>query len=85
MTPKDWGERDGKLYREFVFPDFSSAMKFVNDVADLSEKANHHPDILIHYSKVTLTLWTHTEGKITEKDVLLAEAINALYPRPSRN
>jgi 4a-hydroxytetrahydrobiopterin dehydratase len=54
-------------------------MAFVNKVADLAEEANHHPDILIHgWNKVRLTLSTHSEGGVTEKDRALAERIDQL-------
>ena len=51
-------------------------MEFVNRVAELAEKANHHPDIDIRYSKVTLTLSTHDAGGITQNDIDLAKAID---------
>ncbi len=50
-------------------------MKFANRVADLAERADHHPDILINYREVTLTLSTHSEGGITQKDFNLAEEV----------
>jgi 4a-hydroxytetrahydrobiopterin dehydratase len=50
-------------------------MAFVNQVADFAEQADHHPDILINYRKVTLTLSTHSEGGLTQKDFDLAEKI----------
>lgn len=71
----NWQIINGKLHREFEFPDFKSAIGFVNKVADLAESQNHHPDILIQYNKVTLELWTHTEGKISEKDYKFAQKI----------
>ena len=53
-------------------------MRFVNTVARLAEAANHHPDIVIMYNKVRLTLTTHDEGGLTEKDFKLARRINKL-------
>ena len=74
-----WSEDGGTLVREFECKDFAGAMEFVNRVADLAEEANHHPDILIHgWNKVRLTLSTHSEGRVTEKDHALAERIDAL-------
>ncbi|HTK82968.1 MAG TPA: 4a-hydroxytetrahydrobiopterin dehydratase [Bacteroidota bacterium] len=58
--------------------DFVRAMGFVNSVALLAEKANHHPDIDIRWNKVTLKLSTHSDGGLTEKDINLAKAIDAL-------
>ena len=52
-------------------------MAFVNRVAELAEAADHHPDILIQYSKVTLTLSSHDAGGLTERDFSLALSIDA--------
>ena len=68
----------GALSKAFEFRDFASAMVWVNRVAEEAEEAGHHPDILIHYNRVTLTLWTHTEAGVTEKDAMLAEMIDDL-------
>lgn len=73
----DWSEINGALQRTYQFKDFVAAMAFVNRVADLAEKAQHHPDILIRYAKVTLTLSTHDAGGITEKDFALAVEADA--------
>lgn len=70
------GERDiAKTYR---FRDFKEAIAFVNEVAHVAEARNHHPNILIQYNRVTLTLWTHDEGGVTERDLALAAECDAL-------
>jgi 4a-hydroxytetrahydrobiopterin dehydratase len=56
---------------------FNAAMAFAGTVAELAERADHHPDILIQYSKVTLTLWSHDKGGITDRDLRLARQIEA--------
>jgi 4a-hydroxytetrahydrobiopterin dehydratase len=66
------------ITRSFRFKNFSDAMRFVNKVARLAERANHHPDIMIRYDKVRLALTTHDEGGLTEKDFKLACQINRL-------
>jgi len=72
-----WSELNDAIQRTFTFDDFASAMKFVNKIAEAAEKMQHHPDILIRYNKVTLTLTTHDAGGISEKDFnLAAEADN---------
>lgn len=72
-------ELDGKtIRRRLRFADFPAAIAFVNRVADAAEAADHHPDILIHYREVTLTLWTHTQGGVTRKDLALAATIDRL-------
>lgn len=69
----EWTEASGSIQRTYQFDDFNASMSFVNKVADLAEAAQHHPDILIRYAKVTLTLSTHDAGGITEKDFALAK------------
>ncbi len=74
-----WEVVEGKkIRRQFSFKDFEAAMKFVNKVADLAEAEGHHPDFLIHYNKVTLELWTHAIGGLSENDFILARKIETL-------
>jgi 4a-hydroxytetrahydrobiopterin dehydratase len=63
------------IKKEYQFPSFPEAIKFVNKVAEISEHADHHPDILISFRKVTLSLSTHDEGGISQKDFGLAEQV----------
>ena len=72
----DWKLERGELVRTILFTDFPQAMKFVNHVADLADKAGHHPDIDIRYNKVRLALVTHDAGGITESDIGLAHQID---------
>lgn len=76
--PEGWDEVAGALEREFRFKDFASAMHFVNRVAEVAEGANHHPDIAIHYNRVVLRFWTHSQDAITELDVELAARTGGL-------
>lgn len=71
-----WTRRGKAIRRTFEFKDFVVAMKFVNKVARLAEKAWHHPDIDIRWNKVTLVLSTHSEGGLTAKDFELAAKID---------
>ena len=66
------------LQRTFAFADFLAAMAFVESIAAAAEAQGHHPDILIRYSKVTLTLSTHEAGGLTNKDFALAASIDEL-------
>jgi 4a-hydroxytetrahydrobiopterin dehydratase len=68
----DWERQGDEIRRTFSFADFEAAMAFVNRVADLAEAMDHHPDIDIRYSKVTLTLSTHDAGGLTARDFDLA-------------
>jgi 4a-hydroxytetrahydrobiopterin dehydratase len=75
---KKWKLQGKEIRRKFEFIDFARAMGFVNSVALIAERANHHPDIDIRWNKITLTLSTHSEGRITEKDITLAKKIDSL-------
>jgi pterin-4a-carbinolamine dehydratase len=77
-VPEGWSEVDDKLEREFEFDGFRRAIAFVDEVAELAERENHHPDIEVHYNKVVLRWWTHTAGGITDRDRELAERSSAL-------
>jgi 4a-hydroxytetrahydrobiopterin dehydratase len=72
-----WSRRGDALTRTYQFRNFVDAMEFVNRVASIAEGANHHPDIDIRYSKVTLVLSTHDAGGITSNDLGLARAIDS--------
>jgi 4a-hydroxytetrahydrobiopterin dehydratase len=74
----DWKKTGATITRTFGFKDFPTAIRFVNAVARLAEKAGHHPDIDIRWNKVTLTLTTHSEGGLTEKDFKLARRVDRL-------
>ena len=79
MPDTDWRHEDDALVRDFTFPDFKAAMWFANQVAEVAEERNHHPDILVHgWNNVRLTLSTHSEGGVTENDHALAAAIDEL-------
>ena len=72
-----WERLGESICRQYSFADFAESMTFVRRVADLAEGANHHPDILIEYSKVTLTLTSHDAEGLTELDIDLATRIDA--------
>ena len=73
-----WEFSGNVLTRQILFPSFKEAIAFANRVGDVAEAADHHPDITIQYRKVTLSLWTHSEGGVTRKDLDLAAQINLL-------
>lgn len=74
----EWVETGEAIQRTFSFANFVEAMKFVNRVAEAAEAAQHHPDILVRYNKVTMTLSTHDAGGITQKDFDLAARIDGM-------
>jgi len=69
----DWTENNDSIQRTFQFNGFNESMDFVNKVASHAEEVQHHPDILIRFNKVTLTLSTHDAGGITDKDFEFAK------------
>lgn len=73
-----WEKVEGEdaIRRLYRFPNFRASVAFVGYVAELAEAADHHPDIDIRYSKVTLTLTTHDAGGLTDKDFDLARRID---------
>ena len=74
-TLPGWNVTDGMIRKKFAHPTFPEAIVFVNAVAQLAEVANHHPDVDIRYSDITLSLVTHDQGGITEKDIALARQV----------
>jgi 4a-hydroxytetrahydrobiopterin dehydratase len=76
-TLSGWRQRGKEISRLYVFSGFVPAIAFVNHVAGLAETMDHHPDILVQYKKVTLTLSTHSEGGLTNLDFELARKIDA--------
>jgi 4a-hydroxytetrahydrobiopterin dehydratase len=73
-----WSRAGGSITATVELADFRAAMLFTGAVAYLAEEANHHPDILIQWNKVTLTLSTHSAGGLTDADMRLAQGISAL-------
>lgn len=64
--------RRENLEKEFAFPDFKTALAFTNRVGALAESEGHHPDILLAWGKVRITIWTHKIDGLTESDFILA-------------
>ena len=71
----EWTLSGDSIQRTLSFDDFKAAIAFVNTLADMAEAANHHPDILVRWNKVTLTLSTHDAGGLTSRDFDLAGKI----------
>ena len=77
----DWAQRAHTIGRTFKFDDFLKIIDFVNRIAKKAQKLNHHPDMEIRYDHVTLTLSTHDEGGITEKDFTLARQCDEVFTK----
>jgi len=66
------------IVRSYKFPDFKSALDFVNRVGAIAEEQGHHPDIMLAWGKVEITTWTHKVDGLTESDFILAAKIDRL-------
>jgi 4a-hydroxytetrahydrobiopterin dehydratase len=75
-----WSRDDDMIVKTYELPSFPEAIRFVTQIADLAERADHHPDLDIRYRKVRVALSTHDQGGITDKDFALAAQIEALTP-----
>jgi 4a-hydroxytetrahydrobiopterin dehydratase len=68
------------LAKEFRFKDFRQALGFTNQVGELAEQVNHHPDLCLAWGKVLVSLWTHKIGGLSETDFIFAAKVDALQP-----
>lgn len=75
-----WQLQENKIVKVFQFKNFLETMKFVNQMANLAEEQNHHPDFSVHYSQVDVMVWTHAIGGLSENDFILAAKIDELVP-----
>ncbi|MFQ5863543.1 MAG: 4a-hydroxytetrahydrobiopterin dehydratase [Candidatus Brocadiales bacterium] len=73
---RDWNQDEGTIVKQYKFLNFRKAIKFVNMVAEVAEELEHHPTIFINYNRVTLTLTTHSQGGLTERDFRTAALID---------
>lgn len=73
-----WKREGHEIRRVFAFPSFADSIRFVNQIAAYADEVDHHPDILVQYNKVTLTLSTHDAGGLTEKDFAAAAKADEL-------
>ncbi|MDZ7681710.1 MAG: 4a-hydroxytetrahydrobiopterin dehydratase [Fodinibius sp.] len=79
-TLPGWEHESHKLSKEFSFENFRDAMAFINRIAFEAEEQVHHPEIFNVYNTVNISLSTHDAGgKVTEKDIKLANTIESLY------
>lgn len=79
LADSEWRREGETILRDLKFADFAEAIAFVNRAAEVAERANHHPDILVHgWNKVRLVLSTHSQGGLTEADFALAAEVDRL-------
>ncbi len=75
----EWALEDNKLVRYWSLPSFVEAIAFVNNVADIAEKAGHHPDIDIRFNRIKLALVSHDAGGISARDAQMARQLSAAF------
>jgi len=79
-TLDGWSFSDDKIHREFSFDDFKTALSFIVRIGFEAEGQKHHPELFNVYNTVSISLSTHDAGdKVTEKDIKLAKAVDAIY------
>ena len=74
-----WEYKNNAISKTFKFKEFLHGIEFVQKVAEIAEGADHHPDILINYTRITFTCSTHSEGGVTDKDFKLANNIENAF------
>jgi 4a-hydroxytetrahydrobiopterin dehydratase len=82
-----WAIADEKLHRRFRFPDFVTAIRFVDRMAEIAEREQHHPNFCVDYAEVDVRIWTHAIGALSTNDFILAAKLDAMLdgeglPRP---
>lgn len=77
-TPEGWTNDGDALVKVFDRKNFDGSIAFVNAVAKAANGMNHHPDIALSWNEVTIRTWSHDVNAITDRDVALAHAIDAL-------
>ncbi|BDR92420.1 4a-hydroxytetrahydrobiopterin dehydratase [Vulcanisaeta souniana] len=76
--PQGWRLEDNYIVRELEFKAFMDCITFINQLAQIAEAEEHHPDMIITWKHLTLKLTTHDEGGITQLDIEMARKINEL-------
>ena len=80
-----WTKKNGYLIKKFEFPSYESGLKFVNEIARISNEVNHHPDIILKYNRVIVRTTTHDEGNtISDKDYNLTTLIDNLIEKDGK-
>jgi len=75
-------DQDGHLNRAFKMDDFKAAITLANQVGDIAEAEGHHPDLLVRWGELGVTIWTHKVNGLTESDFILAAKIDELVKTP---
>ena len=80
-APENWSVIEGRLMREFAFPDFDEAKAFIDQVSDLCNVLNHHAELHFGWGYAVVETFSHDTQSITQRDIDLAQAINEMEAR----
>jgi 4a-hydroxytetrahydrobiopterin dehydratase len=83
LTKTDWKITDGKLHKLFNFKNYTEVINFTKKVFEIVDKHNHHPEIIVNYSKVEVSVNNHEEENVSDKCYLLAKDIDFINNIPS--
>ena len=78
MNSSNWEEVSGKLIKTYYFKDYKQVMPFVNKVMKIADKQNHHPDMVVHYDNVKITITDHEKGGVSDKCHKFVDAVNKI-------
>lgn len=78
VTRADGADGRERLARTIATPDFATAMALAADVGALAERLHHHPELMVAWGRVTITIWTHATGGLTGNDFIFAAKIDAM-------
>lgn len=73
-----WSFEENAIRKEFSFRGFTAAVRFVGTIVEPANAARHHPDLEIHYNRVVVSLSTHDEGGVTDRDLDMARTVESL-------
>ena len=79
QLPEGWEFIEGEIVADYKTGDFNAGVKFVQAIGTAADEANHHPDVLLTYPEVTVSLSSHDVNGVTSRDIDLATTINALF------
>ncbi len=74
-----WTQKAGAIEKTFAFANYHETMAFVNAVAFIAHREDHHPDLGVHYNRCTVTYSTHSAGGVTQNDLICAARVESLF------
>lgn len=78
VLTKGWKNKNGELYKKFQFESYVEVIDFVNEVAKIAKKQNHHPKLVVEYNSVEVFMFDHEKDKISDKCYKFVNAVNSI-------